>query len=151
MHLPHSCQDNGAWHRIFVPTYLQYLASRNSDNDEEAVSVQQKVWDFVYGDKVPHIVTVQGPVCALVGSMLLPSSTILIMTLSRSINASVNGAADSLLLPYLLLINAFFDDNEYDSDECRQEFTKSALVSWAFLYHDVSTAKDGEVRIFFLK
>ena len=109
-HLPHGCQDNGAWRRIFVPTYLQYLASRNSDNDawaindEEAVSVQQKVWDFVYGDKVPHIVTVQGPVFALVGSMLLPSSTILIMTLSRSINASVNGAADSLLLPYLLLM-----------------------------------------------
>ena len=131
---------------------MQYLASRNSDNDawaindEEAVSVQQKVSDFVYGDKVPHIVTVQGPVFALVGSMLLPSSTILIMTLSRSINASVNGAADSLLLPYL-----FFNDNEYNSDECCQEFAKSALVSWAFLYHDVSTAKDGEVRIFFLK
>lgn len=50
----------------------------------------------------------------------------------------------------LSIINAFFDDNDYDSDDCRQQFAQSALESWAFLYRDISTAKDGEVSIFFL-
>ena len=47
--LPPGCQDNGAWHRIYIPTYLQYLASRDSDtndawgvNDSEGVAIQQK-------------------------------------------------------------------------------------------------------------
>jgi hypothetical protein len=103
-HLPLGCQENGAWRRIVIPTYLQYLASRSSDNDawavkdEEGVSIQQKIWDFVYGDKVPHIITVQGPVFALVSvPILLPG--ILITSLTRSINVFVNGAVDLLLLP----------------------------------------------------
>ena len=68
-HLPLGCQDNGAWRRIVIPTYLQYLACRDTDkdvwtvDDDEAVSIQQEIWNFIYGDKVPHIVTVQGPVC----------------------------------------------------------------------------------------
>jgi hypothetical protein len=117
-HLPSGSQDNGAWRRIFIPTYLQYLASRDSDsesdkdawalNDDEAVSIQQKIWDFVYGNKVPHIITVQGPVFALVGvpelPVLLPtgSTSILITHLPRSINVFVNGVADLLPLPCLL-------------------------------------------------
>lgn len=77
--LPPGCQDSGAWRRTFIPTYLQYLASRDSDtdawavNDDEGVSIQQKIWDFVYGDKIPHIITVQGPVFALVSVRLFPS------------------------------------------------------------------------------
>ena len=73
MHLPPGCQDNGAWRRIFIPIYLQYLACRDSDkdtwavNDDEAVPIQQEIWNFVYGNKVPHIITVQGPVFVLVG------------------------------------------------------------------------------------
>lgn len=107
-HLPRGCQDNGAWRRIFIPTYLQYLASRDSDkdawalNDDEAVSIQQKIWDFVYGDKVPHIITVKGPVFALVGVPIHLSSRILITFLPKSINVSVNGAEDLLPLPCLL-------------------------------------------------
>ena len=104
-HLPPGCQDNGAWHHIFIPTYLQYLAGRDSDkdawavNDDEALSVQQRIWDFVYGDKVPHIITVEGPVFGLVSVPISLPSSILITPLSRSINAYVNGVVDSLLLP----------------------------------------------------
>jgi len=89
---------------------LQYLGSRDSDNDawgindDEGVSIQQKIWNFVYGDKVPHIITVQGPVFALVGVPILLPSGILITPLSRSINVFVNGAADLLLLPCPLLM-----------------------------------------------
>lgn len=74
VHLPLGCQNNGAWRRIFIPTYLKYLASRDTEkdtwtiNDGDAVPIQQKIWDFVYGESVPHIITVQGPVFALVSS-----------------------------------------------------------------------------------
>jgi hypothetical protein len=83
---------------------LQYLANRDADNDawavkdDDGVSIQQKIWNFVYGDRVPHIITVQGPVFALVSfPILLPG--VLITSLSRSINVFVNGAVDLLLLP----------------------------------------------------
>jgi hypothetical protein len=105
-HLPAGCQENGAWRRIVIPTYLQYLASRDSDsdawaaNDDEGISIQQRIWDFVYGDKVPHIITVQGPVFALVSVhfFLQVPSSILISHLSRSTNAFANGVVDLLLL-----------------------------------------------------
>lgn len=51
----------------------------------------------------------------------------------------------------LSIVNAYFDDNDFDSDESRREFATSALESWAFLYRDISI-KDGEVLNFlFLK
>ena len=106
--LPPGCQDNGIWRRIFIPTYLQYLACQDSNtdawavNNDEGVSIQQKIWDFVYGGKVPHIITVHGPIFALVGvHFFLPSTNILITHLStgRLINVSANGAVDLLPLP----------------------------------------------------
>ena len=83
-HLPPGCQDNGAWRRLFIPTYLQYLGSRDTDNDAwtvndgEGVSIQQHIWNFIYGDKVPHIITVQGPVFALVSVHILLQVILLI-------------------------------------------------------------------------
>lgn len=106
--LPRGCQDGGAWRRILIPTYLQYLACRDADddawaiNDDKGVSIQQKIWDFVYGEKVPHIITVQGPVFALVGITILLASCILITSLSRSTNVCANGVVDLRPLPSLL-------------------------------------------------
>ena len=51
----------------------------------------------------------------------------------------------------LSVVNAFFDDNEYESDDSHQEFARSALESWEFLYCDVFTTKDGEVSVLLLK
>ena len=90
VHLLSGCQDYGAWCRIFIPTYLQFLASWDSDddtwtiNDDEGVSIQQKIWDFVYGNKVPHIITVQGPVFALISILILQVPTINLITLGWS-------------------------------------------------------------------
>ena len=105
--LPAGCQDNSAWCRLFIPTCLQYLASRDSDNvwainNDEAVSMQQNIWNFVYRKKIPHIITVQGPVFALIGILILLPISILISPLSRLINVFVNGTADLLLPPCLL-------------------------------------------------
>ena len=157
-HLPLGAQDNSAWRRIFIPTYLQYLAGRdtksNNDawaiNDNESVSIQQKIWDFVYGDKVPHIISVQGPVFALVGvPIFLPYSDLSHCSLIQ-VDQRVCEWRSGFASAALSIVNAFFDHNEYDSDNCRQEFAASALKSWAFLYREVAI-KDGEVSIPFLE
>jgi hypothetical protein len=90
---------------------LQYLASRDSDNaawaitDEEGMSLQQTIWNFVYGSRVPHIITVQGPVFALVGILILLQAGInILISSSRPINVFVNGAADLLPPPCLSLM-----------------------------------------------
>jgi len=51
----------------------------------------------------------------------------------------------------LSIINAYFDDNDYNTDDSRQDFAASSLESWEFLYRDVSTTMDGEVTVSFLK
>ena len=50
-------------------------------NNDEGVLIQQKIWDFVYGNKLPHIITVQGPVFALVSVLILQVPTINLITL----------------------------------------------------------------------
>ena len=71
--LPTGSQDGGAWRRLFVPTYLQYLASRSEDvkdawtiKDDEVVLNMQKIWDFTYGARIPYDVTVAGSVFFIV-------------------------------------------------------------------------------------
>ena len=133
---------------------MQYLASRGSDDawtvsDDEDVSIQQKIWDFIYGDKIPHVITVQGPVFTLVSILiLLPrNSDNSFIQVDQRVCEWRSGFASAALS----IINAFFDDNDYESDNSREEFAKSALDSWTFLYRDVTISKDGEVSVPFLK
>ena len=155
MHLPLGCQDNGTWRCIVIPSYLQYLACQDTDkdvwtvDDDEAVSIQQEIWNFVYGDKVPHIVTVQGPVFALVSVsiLLLYYSDYFLIQIDQRVCEWRGGFASAALS----VVNAFFDDNKYESDDSCQEFARSALESWEFLYRDVFTTKDGEVSVLLLK
>jgi hypothetical protein len=50
----------------------------------------------------------------------------------------------------LSIVNAYFDDNDdYESNDSRQEFAESALESYTFLYREISTDKNGEVSFSF--
>jgi hypothetical protein len=65
--LPIGTLDDGAWRRTFIPTYLQYLSSREIEDawvidDDEAVSIMQKVWDYTYGERVRCKIAVVEPV-----------------------------------------------------------------------------------------
>jgi hypothetical protein len=75
--LPSGCHDNAAWRRIFIPTYLQYLGSRDvkdawSINDDEISLTLQKIWDYTYGAKVRQRIATDGAVFFIVST--LPSS-----------------------------------------------------------------------------
>lgn len=45
----------------------------------------------------------------------------------------------------LSILHAFFDDNDFDSDDSRQEFAKSSLQGLSFLFRDVYTNRKGDV------
>ena len=128
-------EESGAWRRIFILTYLQYLASWGSNDawtvsDDEGVSIQRKIWDFIYGDKIPHVI--QGPVFTLVSILILlpKNSDYSFIQVDQRVCEWRSGFASAALS----IINAFFDDNDYESDNSREEFAKSALDSWTFLY-----------------
>jgi hypothetical protein len=72
--LPSGAQDNGVWRRVFIPTYVQYIASRNSDdtwaiNDNDAIQLMQQIWEFIYGARVPYRIKIRGPVFFLVSTL----------------------------------------------------------------------------------
>ena len=61
--LPPGALDNGVWRQVFIPTYVQYLASQDSNDtwsisDNDAVQLMEKIWKFVYGHRVPYHVTI---------------------------------------------------------------------------------------------
>lgn len=74
--LPIGTLDAGAWRRIFIPSYLQYLSSREIEDawaidDDEAASIMQKVWDYTYGARVCCKIAVVGPVFFIVSTLVI--------------------------------------------------------------------------------
>jgi hypothetical protein len=71
--LPPGAQDNGVWRQVFIPTYVQYLANRNSNDawtisDDDAIQLMQQIWEFIYGARVPHHIKTRGAVFFLVSA-----------------------------------------------------------------------------------
>ena len=79
--LPSGAQDNGTWRQVFIPTYVQYLASRNSNdtwtiNDDDAIQLMQQIWKFIYGARVPYCIKTRGPVFFLVNTLFYTNSSL---------------------------------------------------------------------------
>jgi hypothetical protein len=50
-HLPAGCQDGNRWRRVFVPTYIGFVAGYRDPwtvNDKNAVAIMQAIWNKVY-------------------------------------------------------------------------------------------------------
>ena len=74
--LPLGAQDTGVWWQVFIPTYIQYLASQNSNDtwaisDDDAIQLMQLIWKYVYGARVPYRIKTRGPVFFLVSALSL--------------------------------------------------------------------------------
>jgi hypothetical protein len=72
--LPSGAQDHGVWRQVFIPTYVQYIASRNSNDtwtisDNDAIQLMQQIWNIVYGARVPYRIKTKGPVFFLVSAL----------------------------------------------------------------------------------
>ena len=78
--LPSGAQDNGIWRQVFIPTYVQYLASQNSNDawtisDNNVIELMEQVWKFIYGARVPYCIKDKGPVFFLVSAPMCPAAT----------------------------------------------------------------------------
>jgi hypothetical protein len=99
--LPKGTLDGGGWRRTFIPSYLQYLSSREIEDawaidDNEAASIMQNVWDFIYGARVRCEIAVAGPVFFIVRNLLLvlPLCLRFTMMLFRLISVPASGVVD---------------------------------------------------------
>lgn len=73
VNLPTGSQDS--WRTAVIPRYYLYIGSRDdiwSISDHVAIDLLQKIWDYVYGARIPHIVASPGAVTYIV-SLLLSS------------------------------------------------------------------------------
>ena len=71
---PSGALDNGVWRQVFIPTYIQYLASQNSNetwtiSDNDVIQLMQQIWNFIYGARVPYLINAKGPVFFLVSAL----------------------------------------------------------------------------------
>jgi hypothetical protein len=63
------CAEDGRWRKIFVPTYIWFVAQQEDPwtvDDAVAKSAMQKIWQVVFGKDIPHKVTTDGPVFGVV-------------------------------------------------------------------------------------
>ena len=73
-HLPPGAMTQNTWHRVYVPTYVQFVASREDAwtfNDNDAVRVMQAIWNNVYGSRIPHTVEMNDAVFSIVSLSLM--------------------------------------------------------------------------------
>jgi hypothetical protein len=72
-HLPSGCQDGNRWRRIFVPTYITFVAGYDnpwSVTDDDAVPAMQAIWNKVYDNpKITHKIEAQQAVFSVVSSL----------------------------------------------------------------------------------
>ena len=67
--LPDGCLSNNVWRRIYVPTYLTYVASYDDPwtlKDSDGINAMQCIWDDIYGHKVKYTIKVNDAVFNIV-------------------------------------------------------------------------------------
>jgi hypothetical protein len=67
--LPEGATANNMWRRVFIPTYITYIASSEDPwvvDDDDALASMQIIWKAVYAQKLTHIITLNGAVFHIV-------------------------------------------------------------------------------------
>jgi hypothetical protein len=67
--LPAGCNENNLFHKCFIPTYIKFLAEGGDPwtmDELTVVTAMQKIWNAVYGKKIPYMITTDCPVFAIV-------------------------------------------------------------------------------------
>jgi hypothetical protein len=75
-HLPEGCERGNQWQRVFIPTYIHFVASCTdpwSVSDDNAIKAMLNIWDAIfvdsdgkYGGSIPHVVEVNEAVFSIV-------------------------------------------------------------------------------------
>jgi hypothetical protein len=137
--LPAGCQDEGRWHKIFIPTYIIYLSSYKNGwvvGDMDAVNALQKNWKAVYRDEIPYTIEVNDAVHAIICSFFKWNHILLLIFLQAEQRAcdswcsTIGSTALASVLGVLQKIN---------SDKKHREFAKWAHANYAFVYSNTES------------
>jgi hypothetical protein len=135
--LPEGCQTGSKWRRVFVPTYMHYVAGCSNPwavADDVAQDVLQIVWDEIYGGEIPHTVDMASSVLTVVG---LPSFEMSFSNLHFQANQRIHEWRSSFGSNALSMITTFFDSHdEFKSNDSRIRFAEEMLEDLAFCYED---------------
>jgi hypothetical protein len=70
--LPAGCEKGNRWRRVFIPTYISYVAGYKDPwfvDDDDAVDAMQHIWDRVFSsDGIVHVVEVNDSVFSIVST-----------------------------------------------------------------------------------
>lgn len=104
--LPSGSTNNNTWRKKIIPTYIQYLASRDvketwTIDDNDSISLLQTIWNFIYGAELLHTVKLNGPVFSIVCILFIPFPTPTVF-FHRLTSAYANGGLESGPLPLQL-------------------------------------------------
>ncbi|KAI0364596.1 hypothetical protein BV20DRAFT_983097 [Pilatotrama ljubarskyi] len=66
--IPAAAHEQNAWKAKFIPTFLKAIGTRSDPwalNDREMIKLLQAIWDALYGDRLPYVITANDSVHAL--------------------------------------------------------------------------------------
>ena len=67
--LPAGSQEHNVWRGKVVPTFIQYMSTDENiwgTDDDVAADTMQRIWDFIYGAKIPQKIMLGGPILSVV-------------------------------------------------------------------------------------
>ncbi|KAN0074745.1 hypothetical protein V8E55_011794 [Tylopilus felleus] len=113
------CTDDNVWRQVFLSAVAHFTSTYNNPwaiLTEKLLSVLQETWDTVYGDRIEHTVTVNGPVYRLS---------------KQSLNIWCSGFA---AVAVFVLTTFFASNDDFVDLNNRSEFAKAMLVRNCFLF-----------------
>jgi hypothetical protein len=138
--LPAGSQDGNRYRRHFIPTLLKLVAALNEPwvlVDTESVTIMQKTWRKIYGERVEHVFIVNDPVFKNV-SRVVWNSVVLCLSINFQIIQRIYEWRSGFGSSAICIINSFFasdvHEGNFDTNEARVTFSELMLDKLRFTY-----------------
>jgi hypothetical protein len=147
--LPEGATDERRWRKVFVPTFIHYVAQQNDPwgvRGELVKPALQIAWDNIY-PHIKHQVKSDGPVFHLVRIMFLRQilTTLIYLQANQRVSDTWRSSIGST---GLLVVNMFIESQgDTLTDEDRQRLAAKALKDLKFLY---SNTESGDPKVSFM-
>jgi hypothetical protein len=110
-------------------------------DDMVAKSALQKIWNAIFGEDIPHKVTVDGPVFAVVSITLLSEKSATYICIHLQAQQRVSDTWRTVIgSTGLSVVNTFFESKEdLKTDEARKQVAQEGLEHLKFLYSNTNS------------
>ena len=156
--LPVGAHDGNRFRHVYVPSNIWWMAFQpnpfKAEKDPQ-VSFMRASWKVIYGNTVPHKVRIDDPVFRIVGYQLryYPTALFLLNGFSSQVKQRLSdGWRCRFGHVAISVVNTFFASEEvasfFTTDDSRQQFAKTMLKDFKFLYSDTKASNPKASRIF---